>query len=141
MVTLVITFLKVISETVCKYVTQHNKRMFNIEEYLSVHLIQSFEVLHSSTIALMATWFLRENVINLLLETFHLPSTMQSKIEAGCKSKGSGFLGCFHVKSLPFLVIQLYVHTNDIDVKSFSGYSRDVGKWFWPKITWGALLV
>ena len=31
---------------------------------------------------------------------------------------------------LPFWVNQLYVHTNDIDVKSFSGYSRDVGKWF-----------
>ena len=35
------------------------------------------------------------------------------------------------------MVNQLYVHTNDIDVKLFSGYSRDVDKWFWPKITWG----
>ena len=27
-------------------------------------------------------------------------------------------------------VIQLYMHTKDIDVKSFAGYSRDVDKWF-----------
>ena len=38
------------------------------------------------------------------------------------------------------MVIQLYMHTKDIDVKSFAGYSRDVDKWFWPKFTWGTLL-
>ena len=33
-------------------------------------------------------------------------------------------------KFLLIFLIQLYMHTIDIDVKSFSGYSRDVDKWF-----------